>query len=240
MFFFRDCIFLRNSIADIFLILALYAYTCKDLKYKNIYFTIGILLASSIHVSFIFYLILLISNSIKISYKWILFVSLIMAYGAHTILGVVVSSDLFSNNIGFQNKYNDYMESSAWFTPIMATISLLLNYTLVKKTLMLNKTEKNSREHYRIQSLLNISNILFIVILFSSISMVVMRYFYNYFMFAYPFLFNRLYCDGFFNRRKLLEARIIFWCVVIWVFLWIVCLSNVNMNIPIILNNNSF
>jgi len=239
LFFFRDCITLRNSLSVIFLLLALYAYTRKGLKHKKIYFIVAILIASTIHVSFLAYLILLCSNN-KINYKWLLCTSLGLAFVADTILSSVISLNLFSNNADFQNKYNDYLLGSSWFTPIMATATLLMNYNLTKKSLSLKGYGAASYSDYVIKSLLNISTILFVIVIFSSISMVAMRYFYNYFMFAYIFIFNRLYCEELPKSNKLTNTRICFWGTVAWVFLWLVYMSGVSMNIPIILNNNSF
>lgn len=239
LFFFRDCITLRNSLADIFLLLSLFAYTYKGLKYKNIYFVCGILLASSIHISFIAFLILLFSD-VKLDYKWVLVFSLLCAYGAHGILSSIVSMDLFSSNALLQNKYEDYLTSSSWFSPIMASTTLLINYVLIKKTFNVKGYKEASREDFRMKKLLDISNILFLVIIFTTISMVTMRYFYNFFMFAYIFVYNRLFCENIHYSRKLKRARIFFWFAIMWVFLWLVCVSNVGMNIPVILSNNSF
>lgn len=239
LFFFRDCITLRNSLADIFLLLGLYAYTDKNLKFRNIYYILGILLAGSIHISFLAFLILLFCD-IKIEYKWTLGLSLILAYAAHGILASIVSVGALSNNVGFQNKYQDYLESSSWFTPIMASITLLLNYFLIKKSLNIKENNERSVEDFRMQKLLNISNILFSIIIFTSISMVSMRYFYNFFMFAYIFIYNRLYCENIHFCKKLKQARILFLLSILWVFLWLVCFSNISANIPVILSNNNF
>ncbi|MDE6019491.1 MAG: EpsG family protein, partial [Ruminococcus sp.] len=239
LFYFRDCITLRNSLADIFLLLALYAYTNKELKYQKLYFIIGIVLAGSFHISFLAFLVLLCSD-IRINYKLVLILSLLMAYAAHGILGSIVSMDLFSDNVRFQNKYGDYLSSSSWFSPIVAAITLWLNYILVKKSLTVKVFNEESSNDFRIKRLLNISTILFGVIIFTSITMVTMRYFYNYFMFAYIFIYNRLYCENIKLTKKLKNARTMYWCVVIWVFLWLVCFSNISVNIPVILRNNSF
>lgn len=239
LFFFRDCITLRNTLAAAFLIAALLIYTNNQIKTRKVWFTVLILVASSIHVSFLLLLGLLFSG-MKINYKWVFIGGLVFAYASHSILGAFVSLDIFSDNTGFQNKYDDYMSSSSWFSPIFVATTLLGNYIVTKRTLELREINDDSIEDQRLKHLLDISSILFVIIVFSSISMTVMRYFYNFFMFSNVFLYNRLYCEGLPWSNKLKHARIMYWGFVWWVFFWLVYMSNISMNIPIILHNNSF
>lgn len=239
LFFFRDCITLRNSLAAAFFIAALIIYTNNEIKSRKIWFAILILIASSIHISFLVLFGLLFS-SMKINYKWVFIGGLFFAFASHSILGAFISMDFFSDNSEFQNKYDDYMSSSSWFSTIVISATLLANYIVTKKTLELVEFNKNDINHLRLKHLLEISSILFVIIVFSSISMTVMRFYYNYFMFANIFLYNRLYCEGLPVNNKLKKIRLMYWGFVWWIFYWLVYMSNISLNIPIILQYNSF
>ena len=59
VFYFRDVITLRNTVAMIFLLIGIVYLISENTKYKKIKYSVCILIASTIHISFLFYFILL-------------------------------------------------------------------------------------------------------------------------------------------------------------------------------------
>lgn len=123
-FFFLDVTQIRNFISFIIVALALDKFLASNGNFSDIIkYSFTVILASSIHISSIFFLLFLLAHSKNLKWCIIVLLSIIVAILQHYLYDLLT---------GLQNKYNDYENTISLIAAICYSIVLILNYLYVK------------------------------------------------------------------------------------------------------------
>lgn len=189
--YFADVIQLRNFLALLFLMLGLFAIVDKNEKYPKFKFFIWNLLASSIHITFVFYFVFLLVD-IKFRPSFIIIGSILLSFLGHSILANLSVVPYIANNPFLSYRAETYMESSSYWSILICTVQYLLHYYVCK--ICVANTSCSIIDKNRLMSLVVLTSILLVM---SSVNMTVFRLFRNLLLFMSIYLINfSLYCKS--------------------------------------------
>lgn len=224
--FFRDVITLRNTVAMIFLIIGILFLLSDNIKYRKLKYSICVLLASSIHITFLFYFVLLIYD-FKINIKIYTLGAVVLSLLGKPILEMLSSYFISEDNGQTHDKVENLLSSGSYASLIICCITILFTIYMCKQSyLYLIKKDAHILNYtiYRI----NVSMLCLIVL--TSVSMLFIRLFYNILLFDLIIMANAI------SYRKKLDVITVCW--LLWIYLWMFWMTNVPNNVLRILTNN--
>lgn len=223
--YFRDVILLRNTVAMIFLYIGIYFYISQEYKHRKIIFFFMVLIATTIHISFLFYLVVLLADK-NIKFGWIAWGSILLAFIGKPILSLFSSYIVSEENGQLQQKVGSMLESGSYFSLIICTIVVLLSVYMCKEAYRIVKI----KSIVSCKAILDINVIMSCILVLTSVTMSFIRMFYNILFFDYILVSNAL-----FYRKKISFVQILWF---VWIYLWAFWMSNVSSNFSRILANN--
>lgn len=224
--FFRDVITLRNTVAMIFLIIGIMFLMSEKMKYKKFKFSVCILLSSSIHISFLFYFVLLFYD-FKINIRLYALGAVILSFMGKPILEMLSSYVISDDNGQAQSKVENLLSSGSYASLIICSITILLTVYMCKQSYSYLVKREDNLLNYTIY---RINVALLCLIVLTSISMLFIRLFYNVLLFDLIIMANVV------SYKKKLDVVAAFW--LLWIYVWMFWMSNVPNNVFRILSNN--
>lgn len=225
--YFADIIQLRNYIALLLTMLGLFALVDKKEKSPKTKFFICNLLASTIHITFIFYFIFLFVD-VKIKSLYLISVCIICSILGHPILNQISSIAYIAENSFLTNRVETYMANTSFWSVIICSCQYLFHY-FVCKHCMLNYSDRNSIfDSYRF---MQINVLLSVLLVMTSVNMTVFRLFRNILLFSSIYIVNGYLS----NQKKSIFLLILYFSVMSFFHLW---WGEVLPNVRIIISNN--
>jgi len=226
VFYFRDVITLRNTVAMIFLLIGILFLISDTCKYRKIKYAICILVASTIHISFLFYFILLFID-LRINVKLYALAAIVLSFLGKPILGVLSSHLISEENGQAQAKVDGLIASGSYFSLIICGITIFLSVYICK---LAYKYLRGKKDVLPSNAIYKINLIMICLIIMTSVSMTFIRVFYNVLLFDMIVMINVI------SYKKRLDF--IPMCWFLWVYIWAFWMSNVSNNFVRILSNN--
>lgn len=237
--YFRDIILCRNTIAMIFLYVGLH-FLLSNKPQSKILFVIFITIASTIHISFVFYFFLLLKDK-SVNFYILFVITMASSMIACFIFTHVLALSIFSEIDAMQEKGEDYLANNSLVSWIFCGFYYMLTYfTLhsVKKKICVENRGPICIVNKESTYLFNISNALKIftwslpILAFTIINMQFARLYYNLFLFLTICIINetRRICNS--------QTSLIIFTWVLLHFVWQILMSGVKPQISIILENN--
>lgn len=182
--YFGDVIQLRNFIACFFLYCGLFVLISPDSKYPKLTFVIFNLLASSIHISFVFYFVFLLGD-LKIK-PWVIIAgSLAMSVFGHSFLSYLSNISYIAENAFLSDRAEGYLESSSYWSVIICSCQYLIHYFVCARFVADNKSQGIDSERF-----MKINTWLALLIIATSINMTFFRLFRNLLLFSSIYIVN--------------------------------------------------
>ena len=227
VFYFRDVITLRNTVAMVFLLIGIVNLMQENIKYRKLKYTALVLLASSIHITFLFYLILLLKD-VKINVKLYAIGAIILSFLGKPILEMLSSYLVADENGQTQAKIEGLLSSGSYVSLVICSITILLSVYMCMQSYKYLQEREGSMISFDVYKI----NVLMIsLIILTSVSMSFIRLFYN------VLLFDIIIMSNVISFKKKMDPVMLFWFI--WIYLWAFWMSNVSVNFTKILSNNS-
>ena len=225
--YFADIIQIRNFIALLFLYLGLFSLIDSNEEYPKVKFLICNLLASSIHISFVFYFLFLLVD-IKIKPSIIIFSSVVLSVAGHKFLTLLSSITYIAENEFLTDRAAGYLETSSIWSVIICTCQYLVHFIVCRR--MVGSTcQPNVNSTY----FMRLTTYLSVLIIMTSINMTFFRLFRNLLLFSSIYIINGFILKPTKNNLFLLIVYII---SMSYFHFWN---GSVFDNVPLIFMNNS-
>lgn len=182
--FFGDIIQMKNTLAMVVLYIALLGIIDKTRNHKKLITAIILLLAATIHVGFLAYLVLLLYG-MRINSKIYILFMMALSLAGHSILQAFSQYASLLDATTIAGKAENYMSNGSIFSVLACSFVYLVHYFTCKRFL-----KWNDRSAIYVDRLMNINVLLSVVIIFSSINMTFFRLFRNIILFNSVFLIN--------------------------------------------------
>ena len=227
--FFVDTIQMRNAMATFFLLSGLFGFIDKRIKYNKAWLIVNLFIASSIHVTFALYFLLLFADR-KINVKALFCLVLVLCVSVKYFL----PSINLEFNEGLSARAEGYLERSSVFALWINLFLVGLNYYIVRHSFKFVKTQYPKDVE---QKVLNINLLLFLIVVpLSGVNMIFLRLFFNVLLFNTVVVFNNYYRTTQKQLRKSRKLSYMLYAVVAFM-IW-VGLSDVGRSVSGILHNN--
>lgn len=225
--YFADVIQLRNFLGLLFLMMGLFALIDKEGKHQKLKFLILNLLATSIHIAFVFYFVFLLVD-VKVNPFFLIVGSILLSIFGHSILGYFSTFTYIADNGFLSDRADSYMEDSSLWSVIICTCQYLIHYHMCKRCV-----KQSNYNAINVDYFMRITVLMSILIVVTSINMTFFRLFRNILLFSSIYLINGYMCKK--NNHDAILLTIYFMIMSFFHFWWGDVLPNVN----VILSNNS-
>lgn len=182
--FFADIIQIRNFIALLFLYMGLFSLTDEYEKHPKIKFLLFNILASSIHIAFVFYFIFLFADY-KFRPSIFIISSILLSIIGHEILSVLSNFTYVAENEFLTDRADNYLESSSIWSVVICSCQYILHFIVCKKMV-----GNNSLPNINTRYFMTITTLMSILIIMTSINMTFFRLFRNVLLFSSIFILN--------------------------------------------------
>lgn len=182
--FFGDVIQMKNSLAIVFLYIALIGIIDKKWEHMKLITAVILLLSATIHVGFLSYMVLLLYDR-KINSKIYISSMIILSLVGHSILQSFTQYALLLEADSIVGKAEDYLSGGSIFSVFACSIVYLINIFTCKRFFKWNYDTT-----IYVDRLLTINVLLSVIIIFSSVNMTFFRLFRNMILFNSVFIIN--------------------------------------------------
>lgn len=224
--FIADVIQLRNSLALLFLLIGLFALIDNNERYPKFKFFVFNLLASSIHIAFVFYFVFLFIN-VKIRPRYFILGCILLSILGHSILGYFSTFTYIAENSFLNNRAESYLEHSSYWSVMICSFQYLIHYFVCKRCVM-----KSGYNGINVNCFMQINVLIAMLIIMSSVNMTFFRLFRNILLFSSIYLIN-----GYLYKKNKVDAiylSLYFLFMSFFHFWW----GDVLVNVGIIFSNN--
>ena len=224
--YFGDIIQLKNTVAIIFLYIGIFTLINVQDQYATQKFVICNLIATSIHIGFVFYFVFVLYKR-RINPVYFIIFCIVSSIFGHKILEKFSTYSFVTDNAFLMQRSEYYLESSSFWSVIICSFQYLIHYVVCKRFI------KNRMYDKKYQFFFNITVLLSVVLILCSINMTFFRLFRNMLLISSIFILNGYV----FNKKK----NDIVWLTFYFIFMSVMhfWITDVFPNMDLVFMNNS-